>query len=156
VDIQHKTKHMKTFLPLLFITVSIASCKKQVTENNISGTYKLDAVKEMRAFKRERVEHPLLGGTFVFNNAGQVNCITATDTLFGNYDIDYRNREVFDQDGNSSNNRETGLIMFFANRQNTNRFFLTIWNLRYRDNRNEMRGEEQRHRNNYLFEFLRQ
>lgn len=147
---------MKPILLVLLISVFLVSCKKEVTENNLSGTYKLDAVKEMRTLSRERVEHPLLGSTFIFNNAGQVNCITATDTLYGNYEIDYRNRQSYDNDGYSNINRETGLIMFLSNRQNTQRVYLAIWNLRYRDNRTEMRGEEERHRNNYLFEFLRQ
>jgi hypothetical protein len=146
---------MPTKLLLAIILVSLMACKKQVTERNLMGTFTLDAVREMKSFSRPKIVHSFTGAKFVFNNADQVICYKGTDTLYGNYILNERNNGYYDNEGNYQTQSEDGLYIFVQNPLRTNTLRIQLWKLRYRNNRSEMQGQQERVGNDYLFEFKR-
>jgi hypothetical protein len=147
-----KKSNMK-ILYLLLIFSFLVACKKNVTEDNITGTFTLDAVKQIKTFSRNRIEHPFLGGVFVFEANKNVKCYANGDTLYGTYQIESRNGRNRDENGPV---REKCLFLRLVNRNNTNFINWQLWKVIYRNDRKELVGELERSGCNQFFEFNRQ
>jgi hypothetical protein len=147
---------MNKLYPLILLTILAFSCKKQVTDNNIIGTYKLDDIKEIKAFSRPSVDNEYIGATFVFDANENVQCYTTTDTLYGLYRLDRKRVRV--RNGETGYERRSTNTLEFSLANKTRTKFITweLIDLQYRNNRSELRGEQDRNPRNYRFEFNRQ
>ncbi len=147
---------MHKFYPLLLLTIIAISCKKQVTDNNIVGTYKLDDIKEIRAFTRPSVDNEYIGATFVFDANDNVQCYASSDTLYGLYRLDRKRVGVRNNDGFYETRLTNTLEFSMANKARTKFIIWELIDMQYRNNRSELRGEQDRNPRNYRFEFTRQ
>ncbi len=96
---------------LLFLSFTFSSCRKNLPENRIVGSWKLVDVERKRLFNSETITTGYESGTFTFFANGMASFTDAAGTLNGNWNMRKSRDGYYDGNGNWQTDERTVFII---------------------------------------------
>jgi hypothetical protein len=122
---------------LILISLCFFGCKKNVTEKHIIGTYQLVSIK--KALSDNVIPSPHLNAIFSFNGNNVAN-YTQNGSFFNGY-YQFISKPInYNSESNISTQTEKGLLINIKNNLGNVLVNWEIYNLRFANDRNEIKG----------------